>query len=77
MLETADVRQQMARIEQFRQHTGARMYSTERFIGAVAGAVERKDAMKFAHENGLYVIVQSGEAVEIVPVPEVFQAKEW
>jgi hypothetical protein len=31
----------------------------------------------FAHANGLYIIVQSGEGVDIVPVPENFQAKEW
>jgi hypothetical protein len=48
-----------------------------RFIGAVAGAVIDGDAMEFAYKNGLYVIVQSGEAVEILPTPEGFQAKEW
>jgi predicted AAA+ superfamily ATPase len=51
--------------------------STMRFIGAVAGAVIKGDAEEFAHENGMYVIVQSGEAVEIVPPPEGFVAKEW
>jgi hypothetical protein len=33
--------------------------------------------MKLAHENGLYTIVQSGEAIEIVKVPEGFKAREW
>jgi len=28
-------------------------------------------------KNGMYVIVQSGESVEIVPSPEGFTAKEW
>ena len=48
-----------------------------RILGAVAGAVVSDDVVKFAHRKGLYVIVQSGVAVEIVPTPENFQAKEW
>jgi hypothetical protein len=48
-----------------------------RFIGAVAGAVVEDDAKELAHENGLYVIVQSGKAVEIVTPPEEFTVKEW
>ena len=48
-----------------------------RFIGAIAGAVIDPEAIKLAHENGLYVIVQSGKAVEILPVPEGFRAREW
>ena len=47
-----------------------------RFIGAVAGAVVKDDAMDFVHTNGLYTIVQSSEAVEIAPTPEGFRAKE-
>jgi len=35
------------------------------------------DAVKHAHENGLYTIVQSGKAMEIMPVPEGFTVKEW
>jgi hypothetical protein len=31
----------------------------------------------FAQENGLYVIVQSGKAVEIIKSPDGFLAKEW
>jgi hypothetical protein len=51
--------------------------SNMRFIGAVAGAIVENDAKDLAHENGMYVIVQSGEAVEIVTPPEGFKAKEW
>ena len=79
-LETADVRWHLEKIEQYRRHVdavGILWSPTTRFLGAVAGAVIDGDAEKFAHENGLYVIVQSGEAVEIVPTPEGFQAKEW
>jgi peptidase E len=64
-------------MEEYRIYADARWKDTTRYIGAAAGAVVEGDAIKFAHENGLYVIVQSGEAVEIVPVPEGFKAKEW
>jgi len=76
-LETADVRRHMERMEKYRRYADARRDTTTRFIGAVAGAVVKEEAREFAHENGIYVIVQSGEAVEIVPVPEGFQVKEW
>ena len=75
-LETADVREHIKQLEEYRLIADARG-DKRRFVGAVAGAVIAKDAIKFAHENGLYVIVQSGEAVEILPVPENFQAKQW
>ena len=75
-LETADVRKHMERLEKYRRYADARG-DTTRFVGAVAGAVIEGDAVDFAHANGLYTIVQSGEAVEIVPLPKTFRAKEW
>ena len=75
-LETADVVQHIERLEKYRCYADARG-DKRRFIGAVAGAVVKEDAMNFAHDNGMYVIIQSGEAVEIVPVPDGFQAKKW
>ena len=75
-LETADVRKHMERLEKYRRYADAKG-DKRRFIGAVAGAVVMEDAMQFAHENGLYVIVQSGKAVEIVPLPKDFRVKEW
>jgi len=77
-LETADVRKHIERIEKYRRHVDAKGRGDhQRFIGAVAGAVIEGDAEKVAHENGIYVIVQSGKAVEIIETPEGFKAKEW
>jgi len=76
-LETADVRKHLEQIAKFRIYADARWKDPPRFIGAVAGAVVDDDAKDFAHESGLYTIVQSGEGVEIVSVPEDFRAKEW
>ena len=75
-LTTADVRNHMVRLEKYRRLADLRG-DKRRFIGAVAGAVIEGEAEEFAHENGLYVIVQSGEAVEILPPPEGFVAKKW
>jgi hypothetical protein len=85
-LEIADVRKHIEKIEEYRRHIVSvgfvqppftHLLPSTRFIGAVAGAVVEEEAIKFAHENGLYTIVQSGEAVEIVKVPQGFKAREW
>jgi len=85
-LETADVRKHLKKIAEYRNHIATdgfvqphvrHLLPNTRFIGAVAGAVVTDEAKDFALENGLYVIVQSGEAVEIVPTPEGFKAREW
>jgi hypothetical protein len=63
-------------IEKFRRYADFKG-DKRRFMGAVAGAVIEEGAIKRAHENGFYVIAQSGKAMEILPTPEGFQAKEW
>jgi len=77
-LETADVRKHIERLEKYRRYIDAKDSGDKRrFIGAVAGAVVTEEAADFAQQNGMYVIVQSGKAVEIVTPPEGFAAKEW
>jgi hypothetical protein len=76
-LETKDVRDHISRLEKFRRCVDAKGTDTRRFIGAVAGAVVVGDAAEFAFDNGLYVIVQSGEAFDILPQPEGFVAHKW
>jgi len=63
-------------LEKFRRYSDARG-DKRHFIGAVAGAVVSDNVADSAIENGLYVIVQSGEAVEIVTPPEGFVPKKW
>jgi len=36
-----------------------------------------ENVINFAHDNGLYVIIQSARAVEILAQPEGFKVKEW
>ena len=76
-LETKDVRDHIERMEKFRRWVDARGVDKRRFVGAVAGAVVDGDAAEIAFQNGLYVIVQSGEAVEIMAPPEGFVPKKW
>jgi hypothetical protein len=73
-----DVLGHIERLEKFRSHVN-RDGNVERrqFIGAIAGASVESNVIKFAQSKGLYVIVQAGRTVEIVPAPEGFQAKKW
>ena len=76
-LETTDVRDHIERLKKYRRYTNATSGDKRNFIGVVAGAVVTDEAAVFAHQNGMYVIVQSGEAVEIVTPPDEFTAKKW
>ena len=76
-LKTADVQEHIERLEKHRRCINAKGSDKRRFVGAVAGAVVTEEVAKFAQKKGLYVIVQSGNAVEILPPPEGFTAKEW
>ena len=75
-LKAKNVGSLMDKLERFRRDADAKG-DKRRFIGAVAGAVVEGDAKEVAHENGMYVIVQSGKAMEILKVPEGFKAREW
>jgi len=37
----------------------------------------KDNVIQFAQKNGMYVIMQLGNTVEIVAQPEGFKAKEW
>jgi len=77
-LKTADVLEHIERLEKYRRFIDAKGNSDKRrFIGAVAGAVVEKNVAAFAQKHGLYVIVQSGRAVEIIPPPKGFRVKKW
>ena len=78
-LKTDEVREHIDRLEKYRRCVEANKsdHRRYRFIGAVAGAVVEDNVVAFAQKNGLYVIVQSGRAVEIIPPPEGFVPKKW
>ena len=76
-LETLDVVNHIERLKKYRRYADTKGSDKRRFIGAVAGAIVTDEASEFAQENGMYVIVQSGKAVEIITPPDGFVAKEW
>jgi len=78
-LKTDGVREHIDRLEKYRRcvEENKSDHRRYRFIGAVAGAVVDKNVAAFAQKNGLYVIVQSGRAVEIIPSPEGFVPRKW
>ena len=78
-LKTDDVREHIERLEKYRRCVEANQsdHRRYRFIGAVAGAVVEDNVAEFAQKHGMYVIVQSGRAVEIIPPPEGFVPKKW
>jgi hypothetical protein len=76
-LKKDDVTNHIKRIEKYRRFVDADGIQGKRFIGAAAGTVIAENVIKYAHENGLYVIIQSARAVEIIPQPEGFVPKKW
>ena len=76
-LTVENVRHHIEVMEQYRKCKGSNDNGKKRYIGAVAGTVVDDSVVKFAQKNGMYVIVQSGYAVEILDPPEGFKAKEW
>ena len=56
-----DVKQHLQRLAQFKDFFPR--YADTRVMGAVAGIVSEKDAERFANDQGLFVIVQTGDTV--------------
>ncbi|GHT41499.1 hypothetical protein FACS189443_3370 [Planctomycetales bacterium] len=75
-LEEADVKEHIVRLEKYGRYADAKG-DKRRFVAAVAGAVVSQSVRNFAHQNGIYVIVQSGEAVRIIKPPKGFTPQEW
>ncbi|GHT18398.1 hypothetical protein FACS1894189_6270 [Planctomycetales bacterium] len=75
-LEVEDVRRHIFRLEKFRRYADAKG-DKRHFVAAVAGAAVSANTIEFAHENGMYVIVQSGEAVKILKPPKSFKVAVW
>jgi hypothetical protein len=48
-----------------------------KIVGAVAGGSVNRKVIEYAQNEGLYVVVQSGDAVEITDMPTGFKAREW
>ncbi|MCL2304698.1 MAG: hypothetical protein FWC43_05085 [Planctomycetaceae bacterium] len=77
-LKIDDVKGHITKLKKYRRYTNENGSTDKRkFIGAVAAGSVTENVIKFAQRQGLYVIVQAGRTVKIIPPPEGFQAKEW
>ena len=77
-LKNDDVLDHIDRLKRYRHwKDGKGEGKTKRYIGALACAFVEDNVIKFAQKKGMYVIVQQGNTIEIVPTPKGFKAKEW
>jgi len=74
-VKTGDVRNHVARLEKLRGYYDRRN-DRRRLFGAMAGAVFNSQEKKAALEAGFFVIMQSGDTMQ-VEVPESFKPRQW
>ncbi len=73
-LRVDDVKEHIERLHRFKECFP--QYADKKVIGAVAGIKIHEDADQFAINQGLFVIVQSGDSVRILN-DEIFQPKVY
>jgi len=76
-LRNDDVFDHIERLEKYRRWMDSKGQGKKRYIGALACAVTAENVIQFAQKKGMFVILQLGNTVEIVPPPKGFKAKEW
>ncbi|MDR2053903.1 MAG: hypothetical protein LBP80_10870 [Treponema sp.] len=74
-LTTQDVKDHVKRMEILRRVADERN-DKRKYLGALAGASVNKNVLAYALKNGFYVIVPSGETVDI-EVPDVGSLRIW
>jgi hypothetical protein len=74
-LSSEDVQEHLKRMDILRQ-VADRHNDRRRYLGAVAGAVVDREVIEYANRHGLYVIIPSGDTVEI-EIPEGFKPRTW
>jgi len=74
LLEMEDIKALMAKLERFRDFFPE--YADMQLYGAVAGMGIEAEADRYAYRQGLFVLAQSGETVEILNDAQ-FQPRVW
>ncbi len=76
-LSVDDVKEHLERLEKIQKVQPERIdLSGATLMGAVAGMIVENDADKYAYKQGLYVLRQKGNLVEIMN-DDKFMPKEW
>lgn len=71
-----DIDRHIKRIEKIRGYWD-RKGDKRKLVGAMASAVAKDDVLEYAHNNGIFVFVQTGDTVKIADLPSDFKAREW
>ncbi|MCL2816466.1 MAG: DUF874 family protein [Oscillospiraceae bacterium] len=71
-----DIDEHLERIATIRKYMDTRGDS-RKLAGAVGGGIVSENALNYAHKKGLYVVMQTGDAVAIAAVPHNFTPREW
>jgi hypothetical protein len=66
----------LERIKTIRRYMDTK-FDVRKIIGAVAGGFVPDNVLSYAQENGLFVVVQTGESVAIANTPAGFILREW
>jgi hypothetical protein len=75
-LSVDNINEHLERIETVRRYMDRRNDS-RKLIGAVAGGIVSDIIIDYAQQKGLFVIIQSGDSIEIAKMPENFTARTW
>ena len=70
-----DVNDHLERMEVLRQYADSKG-DKRKYRGAIAGAIVKENARKYAHKAGFYVIEQSGDTMKL-DLPKGFIPREW
>jgi hypothetical protein len=76
VLSVEDVDEHLERIGKVRQVMDAHG-DKRKLIGAVAGGSVPENVLRYAQKKGLFVIVQTGDSIDVADMPETFKAREW
>ena len=75
-LSVGNVEEHLERIAIIRKYMDAHS-DARKLVGTVAGGVVPESVLKYAQKKGLYVLVQTGEAIAVADMPQGFKAREW
>ncbi|GHU50833.1 hypothetical protein FACS1894200_10560 [Spirochaetia bacterium] len=71
-----DVDEHLERIDKIRVYMD-KHGDKRKLVGAVAGGIVPESVKRYAQKKGLYVLVQSGESVNVAEASKDFKAQEW
>jgi len=70
------VKNHLKRMDKICQHR--RKHGVKKtFISAITDKTMSEDVRDFAHGQGFFVVIQTGDSISIAPIPEGFKPREW